>query len=103
MMVSLFQFPAILDGKLCAVSVQDDDGRYSVGNGMAVFCIHRLVMFLVHVNQNNYKIGLEPGRDFRVGLAECMQFVAPGAPIGAELQQNPFSVLVSQGYRVRNL
>jgi hypothetical protein len=71
--------------------------------GMSILRIHDRIMSLVDVNQNDHIIPFQTGGDFLVRLKKRVQLVAPGAPIGPELQENPFAILARQRQGVGNL
>ena len=89
-LVALLQFPGVLGRELLGVGVQNHDDRQTVLRGVPVLRIDLLVVILIHVNHNDHIIALESGGDAFVRLVERVQFVAPAAPIGPELQENPF-------------
>ena len=94
-MVPLFQFPCVLSCQLRSVCVEDDEHRKSETGGIPITLDHILVMALVHVDQDYDVVLLNDLGEFGVGFEQTAQFVAPASPVGAKLEDDPFTLRFS--------
>ena len=90
--VSAVFFPCggVFGEDLFAFGIQDDECGNAVLGGLAVFEVDHSVVAAIHVDGNDDVAGLEQGADGGVGLEDAMQFPAPGAPVGAEDEEDAF-------------